>query len=263
MTVLKDFNKRYGPWAIVAGASEGLGAAFAKTIAQQGIDLILIARREEKLQKLSADLREKYGIQIIIHSQDLGELHQLSDYISSLDLEIGLLVYNAASAPIGNFQDIALDQILKIADVNVKAPLLMIKLMSEKMILREKGGIILMSSLSGFQGSPKISTYAATKAFNTILAEGLWKEMKGNNIDILACCAGAVRTPGYQQAQNRKEAPGILDASVVAGQALSSLGKGPIHIPGLLNNFFNFILTRLVPKKTAINIMYNNTKDLS
>lgn len=120
-----------------------------------------------------------------------------------------------------------------------------------------------MSSLSGFHGSPKIAAYSASKAYNTILAEGLWKEMKKYNIDIIACCAGAVRTPGYQQAQNTKEAPGTMDASAVTRESLRALGKKPLVIPGVQNRFFCFILNRLLPRKTAINLMNNNTKDLS
>ncbi len=258
-----NFKTKYGPWAIVAGASEGLGAAFAESIAKKGLNVVLIARRRGKLETLSFYLKQKYGIETLIHSQDLDELEELRDFILQLQEDIGLLVYNAAYAPISYFNDLSEEQILKIAYVNIKAPLLMTKLISEKMILRKKGGIILMSSLSGFQGSPKIAVYGASKAFNTILAEGLWCEMKERNIDVLACCAGAVRTPGYSNARNTKEAPGILDAVTVAEQALSFLGKGPILIPGFLNKLFHFILTRIISKKTAIKIMNKNTKDLS
>ncbi|MBI9099351.1 MAG: SDR family NAD(P)-dependent oxidoreductase [Spirochaetaceae bacterium] len=257
------FKFQYGPWAIVAGASEGLGAAFAESLAYRGLNLVLLARRKEKLMALSEKLSKEYGVEIIVYALDLGDIQKLREFYRGLNKEIGLLVYNAAFAPIGSFEDRTEEDLLKIIDVNIKAPLIMVKKASEKMILQKKGGIILMSSLSGYQGSPKISTYAASKAFNTILAEGLWKELKENNIDVLSCISGAVRTPGYQQAQGGNEAPGILDASSVVESTLNSLGRGPTIVPGALNKIFSFILTRIVPVKIAIGIMYKKTKELS
>ena len=120
-----------------------------------------------------------------------------------------------------------------------------------------------MSSLAGAMGSPKIATYAASKAFNTILAEGLWNELRKHGIDMLASCAGAIRTPGYKQAQNTKDAPGTLSANKVAEETLNALGKGPTTIPGFTNKLVNFLIGRLLPRKTAIAIMGKNTKNLS
>ncbi len=120
-----------------------------------------------------------------------------------------------------------------------------------------------MSSLAGGQGSPKLATYAATKSFNAILAEGLWKELKPHGIDVIACCAGAILTPGYRQAEKTKQAPGTLEASVVAEQTLNALGKGPVIIPGAVNKVGRFILTRIMSRKAAIDIMSKNTGGLS
>ena len=136
----------------------------------------------------------------------------MTQRIAELDASIGLLVYDAAYAPIGRFDDATADQLAQATAVNVRAPLLLTKLLSAPMIERGRGGIVLMSSLAGSQGSPNIATYAATKSFNTILAEGLWKELKPRGVDVLACVAGAILTPGYQQAESAKPAPGTLDA---------------------------------------------------
>lgn len=130
------------------------------------------------------------------------------------------------------------------------------------MIERKKGGIILMSSLSGIQGSPKIATYAASKSFNTILAEGLWHELKDLNVDVLACVAGAVRTPGYMNSASEKDAPGTLDPNEVVKETLEALGSSPTLTPGSFNRFAKFIMSRLLPRRKAIHIMHNNTKDL-
>ena len=260
---MKDFKSKYGPWALVAGASEGLGAAFAEEIAKRGLNLILIARRIEKLESLSKDLKRKYPIKIKYHSLDLADYHQTKKFINQLEFNIGLLVYNAAYAPIGYFEDISEKDLDKIVDVNIKTPLLLTKLVSTKMIDKGKGGIVLMSSLAGNQGSPKIATYAASKAFNIILAEGIWHELRKHGIDVIASCAGAVTTPGYKNAQNTQEAPGTLDANTVAEKTINALGKGPTTVPGFINKIAHFFMGRLFSRKFAISMMHKNTKKLS
>ena len=260
MSVFKD---KYGPWALVAGASEGLGAAFAVSLAQRGLNLVLIARRQEVLATLASELRTAYSIEVHCHAFDLSDTQRLQSELDTIQQEIGLLVYNAAYAPIDYFTDLETNQLLNIADVNVRAPLVLTKYFSRNMLARGKGGIVLMSSLSGSQGSPKIATYAATKAFNTVLAEGLWSEMRHSGVDVIASCAGAIRTPGYIASENEKEAPGTLDASEVAEQTLAALGSGPTIVPGKTNKLAHFFMTRLLSKKRAIAIMDNNTKSLS
>ena len=131
------------------------------------------------------------------------------------------------------------------------------------MIAQKRGGIVLMSSLAGGQGSPNIATYAATKSFNAILAEGLWKELKPHGIDVVACLAGAILTPGYQNAQKTKSAPGTLEAREVAEQTLSALGRGPVIIPGIVNKIGRFVLSRVMSRKAAIETMSKNTGGLS
>ena len=120
-----------------------------------------------------------------------------------------------------------------------------------------------MSSLAGTQGSPKIASYAASKAFNTTLAEGIWHELKKHRIDVLASCAGAIRTPGYNNARNAKDAPGTLNADQVVAETLNALDKGPTIIPGFTNKLAHFFMGRLFPRKLAISIMDKNTKNLT
>ena len=256
------FKEKYGSWALVAGASEGIGAAFSEALAERGLNLILIARREKVLSELAQDLVSRYSIQVEEHIVDLGNSSSVRDLISSLDKEIGLLVYNAAYSPIGYFKDVPVADLENIVSVNIQTPLLLIKTMTDSMIERKKGGIILMSSLSGIQGSPKIATYAASKSFNTILAEGLWHELKDLNVDVLACVAGAVRTPGYMNSASEKDAPGTLDPNEVVKETLEALGSSPTLTPGSFNRFAKFIMSRLLPRRKAIHIMHNNTKDL-
>ena len=256
------FREKFGPWALIAGASEGIGAAFSKALAQRGLNLILIARRQNILSDLAQELRTSYDIHVDEYALDLGDTSSVQRLISGLNQEIGLLVYNAAYSPIGYFKDIPYTKLEKIIHVNVQTPLFLLKTLAGPMIQRGKGGIVLMSSLSGNQGSPKIATYSASKSFNTILAEGLWHELKDLNVDVIACVAGAVRTPGYMTSADEKDAPGTLDPDIVVEQTLSALGSSPLVTPGSFNKFAKFIMSRFLPRKRAIHIMHNNTKDL-
>ena len=260
---MNPFKQKYGNWALVAGASEGLGAAFATALAEKGINLLLIARRIEKLAELSKTLQHEYAIEVNYQSIDLADFEAVKTWITTLELDINLLVYNAAYAPIGYFENLAMADLQKVVQVNIQTPLLLTKLVSEGMIKRQKGGIVLMSSLAGVQGSPNLATYAASKAFNTILGEGLWQELQTKGISVITSCAGAIRTPGYHNVKNVSEAPGTLDASEVARTTLNALGNGPVVTPGFTNKIARFLMGRLLPRKMAIAIMANNTKSLS
>lgn len=258
-----QFREKYGQYALIAGGSDGLGAAFAEAIARRGLNLILIARQEDRLKATAARLKELYEIDVIPIAADMAEYENVKKFINTRKVSIGLLVYNAAFAPIGLFENTSEEHLALSTAVNVKAPLLLTKLLSASMIQQKRGGIVLMSSLAGAQGSPNLAAYAATKSFNTILAEGLWKELRPHGIDVLACCAGAILTPGYQQAEKTRPAPGTLKASEVAEQTLDALGRGPVVVPGAINKIGRFVLTRLLSRKAAIDIMSKNTGGLS
>ncbi len=260
---IAHFKEKYGQYALVAGGSDGLGYAFAEAIARRGLNLVLIARQEQRLEEAASRLKETYHVDVISIAADMADYETVKERIGTLAVSIGLLVYNAAFAPIGLFENISEERLALAAAVNVKAPLLLTKLISAPMIQRKRGGIVLMSSLAGGQGSPKLAAYAATKSFNAILAEGLWKELKPHGVDVLACCAGAIMTPGYQQAEKTKPAPGTLKACEVAEQTLNALGRGPIIIPGAINKVGRFILARVISRKAAIEMMSKNTGGLS
>ncbi len=257
------FKEKYGPYALVAGGSVGLGAAFAEAIASRGVNLVLIARNEERLRATAARLAEAHGVDVVAIAADMADWDAVKKRVDALTVDIGLLVYDAAYAPIGLFEDATEEDLALAAAVNVRAPLLLTKLLTAPMIERGRGGVILMSSLAGGQGSPKLATYAATKSFNVILAEGLWKELRPRGVDVLACAAGAILTPGYQAAEKTKPAPGTLPASVVAETALKALGRGPVVVPGATNKVGRFVLTRLLSRKAAIGMMAKNTGGLS
>ena len=258
---MTNFRDRYGPWGLIAGASAGLGAAFAESLARRKLNLILIARRKPLLDELARTLCANYGIEVRAVELDLADAEKLGEVTAALDVEVGMLVYNAAYAPIGDFTSLDPGQLQRVIDINVTAPLRLTRLLAAPMQSRRRGGIVLMSSLAGAQGSPRIAAYAASKAFNSVLAEGLWAELNRDGVDVIASRAGAIRTPGYLST-GTSQAPGTLDASVVAEQTLDALGSGPSVVPGLVNQLAHFALSRLMPRKTAISIMGRNTRDL-
>lgn len=258
-----SFSQRYGKWALVAGASEGLGAAFALALAKHGVDLILVARRDEPLQDLALELRRLSGAEVRTFAGDLASgafLDQLIQECSGLDL--GVLICNAAQSPIGDFVTRDQGDLARVVDVNVRAPLLLLRGLLPGMVARRRGAVILMSSMTGHLGTPRIAAYAASKAFLRVLAESLWYELKDQGVDVLACSCGAVRTPGYASAAGR-EAPGTLSADRVVKKALWELGAGPVVTPGFINTLATLVLGRLLPKRWAISILAGSTKKLA
>jgi len=226
------------------------------------MNLILVARRKEPLEALAVEIRGRFGLDCRCIDGDLADVGFLGALRDTLaGVELGVLVYNAAHAPMGEFATRDPADILRALDVNTRGPATLVRAVLPGMIARGRGGIVLMTSLAGNQGTPRIATYAATKAFNRVLAEGLWHELRGKGIDIVACCAGAIRTPGYATS-SAKEAPGTMDPRDVAECALRRLGRGPVAIPGFTNRAAAFLMTRLLPRRAAIGIMAGSTSDL-
>jgi short-subunit dehydrogenase len=178
----------FGSWALIAGATEGIGEQFSLQLAAKGFNILLIARKQEGLDRVSALIAQNFpAVKTESLSLDLAdkELEQkLTRFIA--EKEIGLLVYNAVYSYIGKFIDDDLNSQGLCLDVNCKGPLIFIQVVKAQMLARKRGGILLVSSMSGFQGSAMVSTYAATKAFITVLAEGLWFELKDQGIHVMA-----------------------------------------------------------------------------
>mgnify|MGYP006266365737 CR=1 FL=1 len=263
----------YGPWALVAGASEGLGAAFAAELARRGFRLALVARREGVLRELAAELQRRSGTDTRLLVGDLGREETLGRVAALChELDVGLLIYNAAFAPRGDFSATDAQKLRSAVAVNVSAPLELLHRLVPLFSRRSGGagerrsGVILMSSLAGEQGSPGVATYAATKAFTTILGQGLWHELRPEGVHVTVCVAGAVRTPGLAAAQSPgspgREAPGTLDPDAVARAALDGLGRKTVVVPGAVNRLARFLMRRLLPSRAAIAIMASSTRDL-
>jgi len=260
---MSAFRERYGPWALVAGASLGLGEAFARQLAGRGLNLLLIARGQAALDQLASELRADHGIEVRTLAADLAR-PDLATVVGDLaaGLEVGLLVYNAAYSVIGPFIDHPVEDHLRVIDVNCRGPLVLAHLLGRAMAGRKRGGIVLMTSLAGSQGGPWIASYAASKAFNLILAEALWDELAASGVHVIACRAGATRTPGYQASKPRPSRVPLLDPGRVAEKTLAALARGPSFVPGAFYRFSAFVMGRLLPRRMAIRIMGRATRKL-
>jgi short-subunit dehydrogenase len=254
-----NFAERYGPWALVAGASEGLGAAFATELSRRGLNLILIARRPQPLAELAARLPTR----TITVVADLATDDGIATALGAGDgLAVGLVVANAAYSPIGAFLDLEPAQSGRALRVNCAAPVELAQRYLPAMRTRGRGGLIIMSSLAGQQGSPPITVYAATKAFGAVLADGLWAELRPHGVHVVACVAGAVATPGLAGSKSRR-APGTLEPAQVVTAALRGLGRGPRVVPGATMRISSVLMSRVLPHRTAIAIISRASRDLT
>jgi uncharacterized protein len=227
------------------------------------MNLVLVARRKALLDTLANELRRLFTVEVRCLELDLGVPDLAERLLRAVaDIEVGVAVYNAAHAPVGDFAAMDPADLVKAVDVNVRGPVSLVRALVPPMIARKRGAVVLMSSLAGNQGTPRIAAYAASKDFNTVLAEGLWHELKARGVDVTVCCAGAVRTPGYAAAAGT-DALGTLDAAVVVERTLRALGRGPRVVPGFVNRVANWVMSRVLPRRVAIGIMARSTKDLS
>jgi short-subunit dehydrogenase len=261
-----SFRNSYGPWALVAGGSEGLGAELARGLATRGLNLVLLARRAEPLAAMALELEQQHGVEVRPMAMDLADGAALSTLLDALvALEIGLLVCNAALSPIGEFLELAPDAHARMLAVNCQAATILVRRLAPAMVGRGRGGIVLVSSMASLQGTALVAHYSATKAYLRVLAEGLWQELRPKGVDVLACCAGPVDTPAY-----RKEAPAELSwlalpplpPARVAEETLRALGRQPVVFPGLGPGVAAFVSQRILPRRAAIALAAAGTRSM-
>jgi len=253
------FKQKYGNTALVAGASEGMGAAYALALAARGLNLVLLARRKEPLEVTADEIRKTYAVEVQTITCDLASQDATQQIAAAIgDKQIDFLVYNAALSYIGPYLATGLSTHQNIASVNMLVPMAMVYYFGGKMLERGKGGVVLMSSIAGLQGMGFLATYAATKAFNKIFAEGLWYEWKNKGVDVIACCAGATATPNYINTNPGKASPlepKAQQPEQVVEECLRNIGKKPSFISGTGNKFVSFLMQHIFSRKQAVNMM--------
>jgi short-subunit dehydrogenase len=261
--MMSELLEHYGPCAVIAGASEGIGAAFARTLGEAGFDLVLIARRAAPLSALADELRARHGCNVDTIELDLAA-HDLESQLEHIarEREVGLVVYNAALSIVAPFLDTPLADKLRILDVNARGPLIAAHVFGSRMAARGGGGIILLSSLTAFWGSAWVATYGATKAFDLSLGEALAHELGERGVDVLVSCAGATRTPGFVQMMTGRKAPRAMSPASVVRETLGALSRRGAFVPGTANRLVQQVLSRALPRSWAIRVMASQTRSL-
>jgi short-subunit dehydrogenase len=259
-------KQKYGPTALIAGASEGMGAAYAHALASDGCNVVLIARRKEPLEDTAAIVRKKYNVNVDAISLDLSLPSAAEELLTTLaGKEINFFVYNAAISHIGPFLPHALKDHLDITTTNMITPLKLVHHFGNDMIKKGRGGIVLMTSMAALQGGGFIATYSATKAFNLVLAESLWYEWKNKGVDIIGCCAGATTTPNFLNTNPGKTGlikPPLQTPEAVVAECLRKIGKTPSFVSGSSNKLASFFMHNLISRKMAALILGNTTKKM-
>jgi uncharacterized protein len=236
------FKDNYGPWAVIAGGSDGIGAAFAHALAARGLHLVLIARNPETLETISQEIRKKHpGTQIVTLPLDLAKLESADKVVIATDqLDIGCFVYNVGSeSSYGDFLSHDKEFVVSRMNRNFVVKAMLTHHFARRMVARGKGGIILMGSMSGYYGSPGFALYAASKGFTRYLSEGLWFELKKSNVDLLCPVVGPTATPTMLKSYGKLE--NAADPNDVANQALDRLKEGPIWVSELIADRIKYV----------------------
>lgn len=250
---LGESLRRRGAWAVVTGASDGIGRAFAQALARHGVHLVLVARRADRLRALADDLARGHGIQAQVLPLDLGAPDALASLVAATDaLDVGLLVAAAGFGSTGPLAESDLATELDQLQINAGAVLAQSWHFGRRFAERRRGGLVLMSSVLAFHGTPLSANYAATKAYVQSLAEGLHHELKPSGVDVIACAPGPVASGFGARARMRMartETP-----EVVAHQTLLALGRQSTVRPGGLSKLLGWSLAT-APRALRVAIM--------
>ncbi len=248
---MSSWKERYGEWALVTGASAGIGEEFCRQLAAKGMNIVSVARREELLRQLGEQLTAEYGVQTREVAVDLIQIdasERIEQAVSGL--EVGLLVNNAGFGHFGRFHTESIQRDEEMIRLNCLAPVALTHKFLPKMVERQRGGVIFLASTSAYQATPYLSVYGATKAFNLHLGEGLWAEYRKKGIDVMALSPGYTNTEFQKTAEVTEGKSGVLwtTPDKVVATALKDFGKKPSVIHGGLNWFLAFA-ARFAPRR--------------
>lgn len=227
-----DFTNRYGPVALVTGASSGIGRSFAEQLAAAGMDLVLVARRVQRMESLAAHLQATHGIAVKVCAVDLAEANAAERIVdATASLDIGLLVSNAGFGLKGGHDANDPRAMTEMLMVNCHAPMQLAHRFMPRLRKRGKGGIVLTSSVEALIGCPYSAAYSASKAFVKSLGEALWGELTPEGIEVLAICPGATDTEALgRHGIDPAKLPNVMSPDAVAKRALENISRGPVLI---------------------------------
>jgi len=245
---MTTFSEKYGPWALITGASSGLGTEFARQLAPKGMNLVLTARRKDRLDALAADLEAAHNIQTKCVRADLSTENFMAEIEPvTTGLEIGMLINNAGFGVTGYFLDNPLGRELEQLHVNCRAPLILTHHFAGPMVERGRGGIIFVSSLAGFMAAPHWLGYSSSKAYDLYIANSLWGELRDKGVDVQALCPGATHTE-FGKVAGVNSRLGSMQPEPVIAESLRKLGKKTTVYPGLRSKL-SYAALRVMPRK--------------
>lgn len=252
----RDMAMRYGKWALITGASAGIGLEFARQLASAGMNLALVARRGEVLAARAEELAREFNIETVWIARDLSEdgaVEAIFDQLAAI--EIALLVMNAGAETTGHFTMVPLHRHIQLQRLNVDVPMRMARLFGQAMMERGRGGLIFVSSLFGYQGVPLVANYAASKAYVLSLGEALNVEMKPFGVDVLVLSPGLTNTdmPSQMPVDFAKVPITKSEPHQVVRVALASLGRKATVVPGLINKLYAWE-NRLIPRSWPVKL---------
>jgi len=257
------FSDRYGPWALVLGASHGIGNAFAHELAARGVSVVMAARPDDGLEAAAEAVRDAHAVEVRAVEVDLIADDMLDGLVEATgDLDVGLLACVAGGVDsVGRFLDHPAERAERLVRLNCLAPVRACHHYGTRMRDRGRGGIVLISSLGGVFGTDGIVTYSAAKAFDLVLAQGLWAELHPHGVDVTGLVLGNVRTPTLM-ASGMAVAPDDfvgMEPEEVARAGLDHLGDGPMWVVGDDNKMIYDTL-RTLPAVDGINAMSAGTR---
>jgi short-subunit dehydrogenase len=250
---MNAWTRRYGPWALVTGASEGIGRDIARAAAARRLNVVLVARRASLLEDVADSIRRAHRVETFVIPADLAKPEAVDEVIArTASLDVGLLAACTEFGNSGPFVEGQVERELDMIDVNCRSVVQLTHAVSRRLVKRASGGIILMSSLVSFQGVPRAACYAATKAFVQSLAEALGIELRPHGIDVLASAPGPVMS-GFGNTANMRITSGTTP-EVVANETLSALGRKSVVRPGWLSKLLEASLATL-PRRARVRIL--------
>lgn len=254
------FEQWRGKWALITGASAGIGVALANELAAGGTNLVLTARRQDRLEELAHSLEAKYRIKAAVFAADLADVNgpeKIYEFTREQKIEVELLINNAGFGAYGELHTVEAKRLLDMVQVNCSAVVYLTRLFLAAMVERRRGDVLILASVASFQAVPYISTYAATKAFDLLFAEGLAEEMKPYGIKVCALCPGSTESEFHVVAGQEKFMRKAETAEKVARTGLAALAAGKSYVVPGLGNYLGAWGERLVPRRMVTRIAGN------
>lgn len=251
---MNDFQKKYGPWALITGANAGIGKAIAYELAARRLNIVAVARRRNLLEALKDELEQAHGVEVRTLAIDLTDPDAIDNIEQATrDLTIGLIVPAAGVAIAEEFIATSFERNINLTRLNTNVPMQLVQVFAKKMAPRKRGGVLFVSSLFAYQGIPYVANYAASKAYILALGEALYVELKRHGIDVSVLSPGLTDTdmPANMPLDFSKLPMLYQSPGQVAKTGVRALGRKATVVSGFINKFYAW-QNRLIPRSMPV-----------